>query len=232
MAEIVKADVLQIENTQTGVYNALSPRFSGYATDTKYEMHMFTGGNVELYPPESKLNIFGLTGIQGQPGLQGETGVAGLQGVTGLQGQTGVLGTDYIEGGYTGTSYGITAVAYPYIEYTMLKNKIVTLKIPPFGGISPPYPIGGYSVFRIDNMPTGIAPEYGLVVACPGISILSIGPTGLDYVGPVDIYIGSVEGGGGSYEYLPGIAFNIGASFDMQGGPKSLNNTVSISYMR
>lgn len=220
---VIKADVKRIEDTQTGVYNALSPRFSGYATDTKYEMHMFSNGDLELYPPESKLNIFGLTGIQGQAGLDGATGVQGIQGPTGVQGTTGLLGTDFEEGGFTGTSYGITDIAYPYVQYTMLKNKVVNLKIPPFSGVAITS-----SYLRIDNMPTGIEPSTMISVACPTLDVFTV--SGVDYFDPVNVIFYKPQQGDYQNNYC--INFSLGYGWPLDSGGKGLNNTISISYIR
>lgn len=220
---VIKADVKRIEDTHTGVYNALSPRFSGYATDTRYEMHMFSNGDIELYPPESKLNIFGLTGIQGQAGLDGATGVQGIQGPTGIQGTTGLLGTDFEEGGFTGTSYGITDIAYPYVQYTMLKNKVVNLKIPPFSGEAT---ITDF--LRIDNMPTGIEPSTGMTIPCPGNDVFTV--SGVDYLDPVNVVLHKPATGDYTNKFC--INFYLGYGWPWSSGGKGLNNTISISYIR
>lgn len=127
---ITGLDVLGVEDTETGLYWNLRNMEDGFATDTHKKIHKFSDGTIIKQLPESQLgSLTGQTGLIGITGIQGETGIQGIQGTTGAQGTTGVL--DYVNGTFTGhfQDYENSPVN---IEYVLIKNKIVHLKISPF----------------------------------------------------------------------------------------------------
>lgn len=98
MAELLY-DVLTHEGpTETGLHFSMRERMIGFAEDTRKMIHRYADGSVEKYTPDSLMNIYGQTGIQGPPGNDGISGDTGIQGETGIQGLQGTQGDTGLQG--------------------------------------------------------------------------------------------------------------------------------------
>lgn len=218
LAGITGLDISCQEDTETGLYYSLRNMQDGFATDTHKKIHKFADGSISKYIPESQLGyLSGATGVQGIQGIQGETGLpGGVQGITGLQGATGVL--DYITGSFTGMLYPLEEpyVVYLIIEYVMINNKIVYLKIPAASGLPE-----GFNNLEIHYLPVELIPTIGTHVSCPRYCFTDIG------LAPLDQFVDIIFNGNS-------LIFNKIPSwgFETPGDPRGLQDIICITYVK
>jgi hypothetical protein len=199
---VFNSDIQLVEGTETGLYTVLREQMVGFATDTRKLIYKHQGGTgISKFIPESQQSLYGATGISGERGAVGYTG---LQGTI----------TNYVESGFTGSIQGLVGEQYPWIDYTLMLDKIVHMNIPAFTGIS------DLSILRIRDLPAAITPTTDqLTIACPGMTTWS--DESQLWTGPAYIAFDQPE------NYL---IMYIGQAWS-ETGIKGLLNPISITYM-